>query len=82
MATIKQIKDTEGNVHDILSIIGYGTCSTAAATAEKVATISDTSWTLKVGSVIGIKFTNTNTAGSSTTPVTLNVNNTNNTTYF
>jgi hypothetical protein len=46
MATIKQIKDTEGNVHDILSTIGYGTCATAAATAAKVATISDTSWTL------------------------------------
>ena len=76
MATIKQIKDTEGNIHDILSTIGYGTCSTAAATAAKVATISDTSWTLKVGSIIGIKFTNTNTAGSSTTPVTLNVNST------
>ena len=76
MATIKQIKDTEGNVHDILSTIGYGTCTTAAATAAKVATISDTSWTLKVGSVIGIKFTYTNSAGSLATPVTLNVNNT------
>ena len=76
MATIKQIKDSDGNVHDILSTIGYGTCDTAAATAAKVATITDTSWTLKVGSIIGIKFTNTNTAGSSTTPVTLNVNST------
>ena len=72
MATIKQIKDTAGNVHDILSTIGYGTCATAAATAAKVATISDTSWTLKVGSVIGIKYTYTNTASS----VTLNVNST------
>ena len=76
MATIKQIKDTEGNIHDILSTIGYGTCATAAATAAKVATIDDTSWTLKVGSIIGIKYTYTNTAGSLATPVTLNVNNT------
>jgi hypothetical protein len=76
MATIKQIKDTEGNIHDILTTIGYGTCGTAAATAAKVATISDTSWTLKVGSIIGIKYTYSNTAGSSTTPVTLNVNST------
>ena len=76
MATIKQIKDTEGNIHDILSTIGYGTCGTAAATAAKVATIDDTSWTLKVGSIIGIKYTYSNTAGSSTTPVTLNVNST------
>ena len=76
MATIKQIKDTEGNIHDILSTIGYGTCATAAATAAKVATIDDTSWTLKVGSIIGIKYTYINTAGSLATPVTLNVNNT------
>ena len=76
MATIKQIKDTEGNVHDILSTIGYGTCTTSAATAAKVATISDTSWTLKVGSIIGIKYTYSNSAGTSTTPVTLNVNST------
>ena len=76
MATIKQIKDTEGNIHDILSTIGYGTCATAAATAAKVATIDDTSWTLKVGSIIGIKYTYSNKAGSTTTPVTLNVNGT------
>ena len=76
MATIKQIKDTEGNVHDILSMVGWGTCKTAAATAAKVATIDDTSWTLRVGSIIGIKYTYSNTAGSSTTPVTLNVNST------
>ena len=76
MATIKQIKDTNGNLHDILTMVGWGTCPTAAATAAKVATIEDTSWTLRVGSIVGIKYTNTNTAGSSTTPVTLNVNNT------
>lgn len=53
--------------------VAYGTCSTAAATAEKVVTISgNTNWTLKTGSIIVVKFTTTNTASN----VTLNVNNT------
>lgn len=50
----------------------YGTCSTAAGTAAKVVTIANTDWSLGVGSVIGVKFTNSNTASN----VTLNVNNT------
>jgi len=50
----------------------YGTCSTAAATAAKVATISNTNWSLVVGAEVTIKFTNTNTAQNPT----LNVNNT------
>ncbi len=53
--------------------IAYGTCSTDAATAAKVVTISgNTNWKLAVGSIIVVKFTNTSTA----TNVTLNVNNT------
>lgn len=49
----------------------YGTCDTAAATAAKVITLSDTSgWELKAGTIVGIKFTNTNSASN----VTLNVN--------
>lgn len=53
--------------------IAYGTCSTAAATSAKAITLSgNTKWTLQKGSVIIVKFTNTNTASS----VTLNVNNT------
>ena len=53
--------------------IAYGTCSTAAATSAKVITLSgNTKWTLQKGSVVIVKFTNTNTASS----VTLNVNNT------
>lgn len=51
---------------------GYGTCSTASATSAKVVTIADTSWKLKVGTIIGVKFTNSNSASN----VTLNVNNT------
>lgn len=53
--------------------IAYGTCSTAAATAAKVITISgNTNWKLAAGSMIAIKFTNTNTAQNPT----FNVNNT------
>ena len=37
--------------------IAFGTCDTAAATAEKVVTISDPTWNLQVGDVIGVKFT-------------------------
>lgn len=53
--------------------IAYGTCSTVAETAEKVVQIEGNSdWVLKVGSIIIVKFTITNTASN----VTLNVNNT------
>ena len=49
----------------------FGTCDTAAATAAKTVTLSDTSgWELKAGTIVGIKFTNSNSASS----VTLNVN--------
>ena len=52
--------------------IAYATCSTAAATAAKVATISGNSnWALTAGSIVVVKFTNTNTASN----CTLNVNN-------
>lgn len=50
--------------------VAFGTCDTAAATAAKVVVIADPTWSLQVGSIIGVKFTTTNTAGT----VTLNVN--------
>lgn len=51
----------------------YGTCSTAAATAAKVVTLSNaTGWELLPGTIVGVKFTNTNTAENPT----LNVNGT------
>ena len=52
--------------------ITYCTCSTAAATAAKVVTLDsgDSNWVLRKGAIIGVKFTNSNTASS----VTLNVN--------
>ena len=52
------------------SHVAYGTCSTAASTAAKVVSVSDTSWELTTGCMVAIKFTTSNTAGS----VTLNVN--------
>lgn len=50
--------------------VAFGTCSTAAATAAKVVTVADPTWSLQIGTIIGVKFTVTNTASS----VTLNVN--------
>ena len=50
--------------------VAYGTCDTAAGTAAKIVTVNDPTWNLQVGDIIGIKFTNTNTAGS----MSLNVN--------
>ena len=53
--------------------VAYGTCSTEAATAAKIITISgNTNWTLAAGSLIVIKFSYTNTAESPT----FNVNST------
>lgn len=47
--------------------IAYGTCSTAAATAAKVVTISgNDNWELTAGSIIVVKFTATNTASNPT----------------
>lgn len=57
---------------DEMGMATYGTCSTAAATAAKVVTLSNSNWQLKVGSIIGVKYSITNTASS----VTLNVNST------
>ena len=53
--------------------IAYGTCSTAAATAAKVvAIVGNDDWKLTVGSIIAVKFDNSNSASG----VTINVNNT------
>lgn len=47
--------------------VAYGTCSTAAATAAKVITISgNTNWELTTGSMIAVKFSTTNTAQNPT----------------
>lgn len=79
MADISQIKLPDNTTYDIKSKssvagnIYVGTCSTAAATAAKVVTISaDQNFKLKTGSMIIVKFTESNSASS----VTLNVNST------
>lgn len=65
---ISDLSNTSGG------FVTYCTCTTAAGTAAKVVTIDsgDTNWVLRKGSIIAVKFTNTNTASN----VTLNVNNT------
>lgn len=53
--------------------VAYGTCSTDAATAAKVVTVSgNTNWALKAGSSVTVLFSATNTASNPT----LNVNGT------
>ena len=54
------------------SHVAYGTCATAAATAAKVVSVSDSNWKLTTGCMIAVKFSATNSAGN----VTLNVNST------
>ena len=56
----------------------YGTCATAAATKDKAVTVSaDQNFKLRVGAIVGVKFSYTNTYSSSTeNPITLNVNGT------
>ena len=57
----------------------FATCTTAAGTKDKVATITPatTSFSLKAGVTVNIKFTNTNSySATSSSHVTLNVNST------
>lgn len=79
MADISQIKLPNGTTYDIKDTVArgvkmyYGTCTTAAATAAKAVTVSaDQNFTLTVGALVMVKFTNSNSASS----VTLNVNST------
>lgn len=56
-----------------LTDVKYGTCTTPAGTAAKEVTLTgDAPWTLRVGCIVVVKFTNTNTASN----CTLNVNGT------
>ena len=55
----------------------YCTCSTAADQQVKVVTPTHTRWQLRVGAIIAVKFTNTNSYSSTTSaPCQLNVNGT------
>lgn len=71
MAVISEIKLPNNTTHNVLHKSFFGTCSTAANTAAKVVSLSNADgWILKVGTIIGVKFSNSNTASN----VTLNVN--------
>lgn len=62
---------------DGMGMVSYGTCSTSADAQVKVVTISNNNWQLKIGSIIGVKYSNTNTYNATTSaPVKLNVNGT------
>ena len=66
------VEDSNSNLHvegTVNSAIPYGTCSTAAGTAEKAVTVPGT-FSLITGARVIVKFTVTNTASSPT----LNVN--------
>lgn len=62
-----------GSVNVYLDLAVYGTCSTAASTAAKVVS-GIKGFALATGSIVAVKFINTNTAAPST--LTLNVNST------
>lgn len=69
MAAISQLK-VGSTTYDIRSsALPYGNCTTAATTTAKTVTTSG-AFTLTAGTVVQIKFTNSNTA----TGPTLNVN--------
>lgn len=70
LTKLQTLLNGKANISDLTKNVAYGTCDTAAATADKIVTISDTKFIIQVGSIIGVKFTNTNTASN----VTLNVN--------
>ena len=73
MANITKFTASNGTTYDLKDRAGdlrYGTCTTAAATAAKVVTLSG--FTLVDGATIHVKFTNSNTVANPT----LNVNNT------
>ena len=79
MANISKIKLPNNTTYDIKDAVArgvkmyYGTCTTAAATAAKVVSVSaDQDFKLTVGALVMVKFSETNTASN----VTLNVNST------
>ena len=56
----------------------YGTCTTAAGTRAKEVTVSsDQNFSLRVGTIVGVKFSYSNSyANATASPITLNVNST------
>lgn len=66
MAIISHIKVNNAENPIASNNMLYGVCSTAAATAAKTVTISDSKFTLQTGATIVVKFTITNTAANPT----------------
>ena len=67
MADISQVTIPDGNSYSLKDArIAYCTCDTAAGTAAKVATPQSGEFRLAVGTIIGVKFTYTNTANNPT----------------
>lgn len=46
------------------SMYAYGTCSTAAGTGTKVVDLTDSNFTVSTGSIVAVKFTNTNSVAT------------------
>jgi hypothetical protein len=67
-----------GDVNDNQRKSFYGTCSTAGDQQVKVVTLADaTGWELRAGTIVGVKFTNSNTYNATAdNKVQLNVNST------
>lgn len=76
---------TNAELADIIrsSTFAFGTCDTAADSYPKVVTISDANWTKTVGSIIAVKFTNTNTfSATADEKIKLSVNGVENEIYY
>lgn len=85
MSDISKVKLPDNSEYDIKDTVArakgsiyYGTCTTAAGTKDKVATVSsDQNFVLQVGTMVAIKFTYTNSySATSSNKITLNVNST------
>ena len=59
-------------VDEVKGEVFYGSCSTSSSDSAKLVTVNDSSFVLRQGATVCIRFTNTNTASS----ITLNVNST------
>lgn len=72
--------DTEGVDVRLLKctpLIAFGTCSTAAGTKDKVVSITNTTWIRRIGSIVYVKYSATNTySATASNHITLNVNGT------
>ena len=60
---------------DGMAMVTFGTCTTAAAEQVKTVSLSNSNWQLKTGSIIGVKYSYTNTYNATAdAPCQLNVN--------